>query len=299
MSVTERQGTGPRSSLQTAGYAVLAVLAFAGNSLLCRAALGERAIDPGSFALIRLASGALVLLLLTNVAGRPAGVRAPRGGSWLSAALLAAYAVPFSLAYLSLSAGTGALVLFGAVQLTMVLAGLWAGERLRPWQWVGCAVAFAGVVYLVSPGLAAPSMAGSALMGAAGIAWGAYSLRGRGVADPIAETTGNFARAVPFAAAVSVSALDQVRLSSAGIVLAVVSGALASGGGYVVWYTALRGLTATRAAVIQLSVPVIAAAGGVLLLGETLSARLGISACLVLGGIGLALGRPGWPSPRR
>jgi drug/metabolite transporter (DMT)-like permease len=203
--------------------------------------------------------------------------------------MLFLYAVPFSFAYIGLSTGTGALILFGCVQLTMMIGGFRSGERPHPVQWFGIAAALAGLVYLVLPGLAAPPLRSASLMALAGFAWGVYSLRGRGAVNPLAQTTSNFVRSVPLVLAVSLIALPLFHLESKGVLLALASGALASGLGYVVWYAALRGLTATRAAVVQLSVPVLAALGGVIFLAEAVSVRLMLSTVMVLGGIGLAL----------
>jgi drug/metabolite transporter (DMT)-like permease len=265
----------------------LALAAFAANSLLCRAALGRAAIDPASFSTIRLASGAATLVLIALSRRRGAtGV----AGSWGSAALLFLYAVPFSFAYVSLGAGTGALILFGAVQATMLVAALSSGERPHRVQWLGLILALAGLAYLVMPGLAAPSTVGAVSMALAGVAWGVYSLRGRGASDPLAETAGNFARSVPLAIGVSVAA-PHVAFHAEGTLLAVASGALASGLGYVAWYAALPALSATRAASVQLAVPVLAAAGGVLFLSERITPRLILAAILILGGVGLALTR--------
>ncbi len=261
--------------------------AFAANSLLCRAALASGSIDPASFTLLRVASGAAALHLLTAL--RPDTTRARGAGSWRSAAALFAYAAGFSFAYVSLSAGTGALILFAAVQATMVLGALAAGERPAPLQWAGLALALGGLVVLVLPGLSAPPPAGSALMAAAGAAWGVYTLRGRRVADPTAVTAGNFARALPLAAVLAVALLPRLSISPAGAAWAVASGAVTSGLGYAVWYAAVRRLSATRAAVVQLSVPVLAAAAGVAFLGENVTPRLAVSAAAILGGIALAV----------
>jgi drug/metabolite transporter (DMT)-like permease len=274
----------PRDALLTAG----AMLAFAANSILCRAALGAAAIDAASFSTLRLVSGALVLVALHALRS---GGGVPRAGNWRSAALLFLYAVPFSFSYVSLGAGTGALILFGAVQATMLIAGVVSGERPRPRQWTGLVLAIMGLVYMVLPGVSAPSPAGSALMGVAGVAWGLYSLRGRGADDPLAETGANFARSVPMALVVSVIALDGAHFTTRGATLAVASGALASGLGYVIWYAALRGLSATAAATVQLSVPVLAALGGVVFMGETVTGRLLVASVLILGGVLLALTR--------
>ena len=270
----------------------LTLIAFAANSVLTRAALaptedGTRLIDPVGFTWIRLASGAFVLFCLVAFRSGPSEIR--RSGSWISAAALATYAVAFSWAYLSLSAGTGALILFGAVQATMIGWGIYRGERPLGLEWIGLAMAILGLVILVFPGLSSPSPIGAMLMAVAGIAWGVYSLRGRGQARPIEATAGNFVRSLPFVTLIALLAWARLDGTPKGIVLAVISGAITSGLGYVLWYTALRGLTATRAALLQLSVPVIAALGGVSLLGEALSAGLIISTLLVVGGLALAI----------
>ncbi|ODS99537.1 MAG: hypothetical protein ABS56_00330 [Lautropia sp. SCN 69-89] len=275
------------STLRTLLLTGAAMLAFAANSLLCRLALAQPRIDPASFGSIRLASGALALALIVRLRPRPQG-GAP-SADWLAATMLFAYVALFSFAYLSLPAGTGALILFGAVQLTMLGAGLRAGERFAPAAWGGLAAAVAGLVYLVSPGIAAPAPAGAASMALAGAAWGIYSLRGRGIADPLAATASNFARAVPLAAALSLVAVAAAHADAAGVALAVASGALTSGIGYVIWYAALRGLSAMRAATVQLSVPPIAAIGGVLMLSEPLTPRLLLASVAVLGGIAAVL----------
>ncbi|KAF7963901.1 hypothetical protein AWV80_04465 [Cupriavidus sp. UYMU48A] len=263
------------------------MLAFAGNSILCRLALKGTAIDAATFTLARVGSAAAALWLIQLVRHGPRG-RA-RGGNWPSALALFAYAAAFSFAYLHLSAGTGALLLFGTVQATMTGYGLYIGERLRAWQWLGLALALGGLAWLVAPGLAAPPPGSSLLMAAAGIAWGIYSLRGRGSADAIATTAGNFARAVVPTLALALLMHAQRRLDGAGLAWALVSGALTSGLGYVVWYAVVPQLRAATAATVQLSVPVIAAAGGLALLGETMSQRLAVSAAAVLGGIALVI----------
>ena len=266
-----------------------AMVAFAANSVLCRAALGGGQIDAASFSSIRLLSGALALSAIHAVRR---GARTPRKAGWSSAALLFLYAVPFSFAYNTLTTGTGALILFAAVQATMLVAGLAAGERPRLLQWIGLAAALGGMTYLVLPGVTAPSPTGSVLMAVAGIAWGLYSLHGRGAVDPLGESRDNFVRSVPMVAVVSLLSLGDFEMTPAGaLLLAVTSGALASGAGYVIWYTALGGLTATFAATVQLSVPVIAAAGGVLVMGESVTFRLVLSSVLILGGVALALPR--------
>lgn len=264
---------------------LLALLAFAGNSLLCRAALAHTGVDAASFTLVRLLSGAAVLALL---AWSRRGVGAG-GGNWPSACALFAYAAAFSFAYLQLSAAAGALLLFGAVQATMIAHGLWSGERLRPLQLGGLLLACGGLVGLVLPGLSAPPLAGALLMLAAGIAWGVYSLRGRGAGDPLQVTAGNFLRAVPMAAVLSLLLFRQASPDPAGLGYAVLSGALASGVGYAIWYTALPFLKSTTAATVQLAVPVIAALGGVLLLGEPLTVRLLLASAAILGGVAMVV----------
>jgi drug/metabolite transporter (DMT)-like permease len=269
-----------------------ALIAFAANSLLCRAALGGGHADAASFTLVRLASGAAVLLLLSR------GMGGARGGSWPSAAALFVYAAAFSFAYFFLSAGVGALLLFGAVQVTMIGAGIAAGERPPPLVWAGLTLALGGLVHLSLRGARAPSPGGTALMLAAGVAWGVYSLRGRRAGPPLPATADNFRRAAPLAALVwMVAALaGAIHLTPVGAVLAIGSGAVTSGLGYVAWYSALPHLTATRAAVLQLSVPVLAASGGVVLLGEVLTGRLLVAGTAILIGIALAtMGRGSAP----
>ncbi|HEY3598082.1 MAG TPA: DMT family transporter [Paraburkholderia sp.] len=270
---------------------VLAMFAFAGNSLLCRLALKGTAIDPATFTSVRVLSAALALWLILRGRNGPRAI----GGNWYSAFALFAYAATFSFAYVGVAAGTGALILFGTVQATMIGYALWAGERLRAPQWAGVALALAGLVGLVLPGIAAPPLLSSLLMLAAGIAWGVYSLRGRGAEDPTATTAGNFLRAIPFTAAVSLlmtlTARAPVSFDRAGLAYATLSGALTSGAGYVIWYAALKELKAASAATVQLSVPLIAAAGGIVLLDEPLTPRLVASAVAILGGIALVIVR--------
>lgn len=264
---------------------VFAMLAFAGNSLLCRIALRDTSIDAASFTSIRLASGALVLWILLRSRGR----RPLAAGSWPMAAMLFAYAVCFSFAYRDLTAATGALLLFGAVQLTMTGYGLFKGERLVGSRLVGVLVAIAGLVWLLLPGLSAPPVIAAGLMLAAGLAWGIYSLLGRSAGDPTAATGGNFVRAVPFAAVLSLAAASEASPDQTGLMYAVASGAVTSGLGYVLWYAALPALSATSAATIQLCVPAIAALGGVVLLAEPITARLLIASAAILGGIALTI----------
>ncbi|VTU15065.1 carboxylate/amino acid/amine transporter [Variovorax sp. PBL-H6] len=272
--------------LRIVGLTVAAMLAFAANSLLCRMALQQGGIDAASFGSIRLVAGALTLALVVRLRSRP---QAAGRADWLAAAMLFVYVAFFSFAYLSLPAGTGALILFGAVQLTMLCAGLRAGEMFGPVAWSGFVLAVAGLVYLVSPGVAAPPPVGAMLMGVAGVAWGVYSLRGRGVADPLAATARNFLRAAPMALALSLVLAGSAHADAAGVALAVASGALTSGIGYVIWYAALPGLSAMRAATVQLSVPPIAAFGGVIFLSEAITPRLMLCSIVILGGIALVL----------
>ena len=259
------------------------MLAFAANSVLCRLALGTGAMDAAGFTLVRLLSGAVVLMTVIGCRRTPP-VTVTRG-SGLAAWMLLGYAVLFSFAYLSLDAGTGALILFGAVQATMIVVSLIRGDRLNGWEWLGFIVACIGLGYLLLPGAAAPDMAGFVLMALAGAAWGGYTLLGRGASDPLRETGYNFLRAVPWAAGVVLVMLGDLHVSVGGLVYAVLSGAVASGLGYAIWYTALGGLSVMQAAVVQLSVPVIAAAGGVVFLSEPVTLHLVIAGVLVLGGI--------------
>jgi drug/metabolite transporter (DMT)-like permease len=275
----------------------VALAAFAANSLLARLALGAGTIDPASFTAIRLASGAVVLWLLLRSRGEAVGLSRENLGG---AALLFLYAAPFSFAYVTLPTGTGALVLFGAVQFTMIGAGLWAGERPGALEWLGLGAAVAGVVYLNLPGLGAPSPLGVALMGVAGTAWGLYSLRGRNAGPPLLRTGQSFLAAAPagLLLAAAVAGSDRGHIEPGGALAALVSGALASGGGYAVWYSVLPRLSATRAGTLQLLVPVMAAGAGVVVLGESVTLRLVVSATAILGGVAIAL-RGGRTTPTR
>jgi drug/metabolite transporter (DMT)-like permease len=268
---------------------LLAMMAFAGNSLLCRVALKSTSIDAASFTSIRIIAGALTLWLIMRMRGG----RTFKNGSWPSALALFAYAACFSFAYMSLSAATGALLLFGAVQFTMISYGFWNGERFSVRQWAGLLCAFGGLAGLLLPGITAPPLWGSALMLCAGAAWGMYSLRGRKAGDATAVTAGNFLRAVPITFALSVIvyviAPQANSIDASGVGYAIASGAVASGVGYAIWYTALRGLKATTAATVQLSVPVIAAVGGIVFLGEVVTMRLLIASAAILGGIALVI----------
>jgi drug/metabolite transporter (DMT)-like permease len=266
---------------------VLALLAFAGNSLLCRAALQHTRIDAASFTTIRLISGALALWLLVQGTRRGATGR----GSWPSALALFAYAAAFSFAYVALPAGTGALLLFGSVQASMIGWGLLKGERFGGVQMSGLVLAFAGLVGLLLPGISAPPLGGALLMITAGAAWGVYSLRGRGAGDPLRVTAGNFVRTVPVALLLSALFMNEARVDTAGALYAIASGAITSGLGYAIWYTVLPHLKATSAATLQLSVPVIATLGGLVWLGEPFTLRLLLASAAILGGIALVIRR--------
>lgn len=282
--------TGRTGGARTALFASLALAGFAANSLLCRAALRGGAIDAWSFTFARLASGAIVLGLIARTRRPAAATR--RAGSWASAFALTAYAAAFSLAYLRLPTGVGALVLFGSVQATMIGWSIAAGKRPGVLEWCGLALALGGLAYLTLPGASAPDALGLLLMAAAGIAWGVYSLRGRSSREPLRATADNFARGAPLVLPLLVLARGSLVFGARGLALACASGALASGLGYSLWYAALPGLSATRAALVQLVVPVLAAAAAIALLGEHPSARLAVSGALILGGIGLAVLQP-------
>ena len=266
-------------------FSLLAMIAFAGNSLLCRLALTHTSIDAASFTSIRIASGALVLWLIVRV--RDGSFRVD--GNWPSAFALFVYAAGFSFSYVSLPVGTGALLLFAAVQATMITYGLYAGERLQKRQVAGLLLAFAGLVYLLLPGVSTPPIDSALLMLGAGVAWGVYSLRGRSAEEAVRATAGNFIRAVSFSTVLSVVFLSRVSVDTLGLGYALASGALASGLGYVVWYMAVRGLQATSAATVQLSVPVIAAVSGVVILDEPITLRLFLASIAILGGIVLVI----------
>lgn len=276
----------------TATLTTLAMLAFAANSLLCRMALGPHLVDAASFASMRMIAGAVTLGLIVLPRRRGGGRFVP---DWRSSTMLFAYMAFFSFAYLSLAAGTGALLLFGAVQLTMFVVALRRGEAFSTLSWAGLILAIAGLVYLVSPGLAAPDPVGAVLMTLAGVAWGIYSLLGKGARDPLEATAANFIYAVPLVLIVSVFSTRDFHISYEGAALAVASGAVTSGLGYVIWYAALRGLKATSAATVQLSVPVIAAFGGVVFLSEDVTLRLIVASVATLGGVAIVLVRRSAP----
>jgi len=265
------------------------MVAFASNSLLCRAALKQTSIDAASFTFVRILSGAVALWLIVNVRRSTGPIYSRVGGNWTSALALFFYAAAFSFAYVDVAAGTGALLLFGSVQATMILWGLHKGESVRAIQIVGLIVAMMGLVVLLFPGFSAPPLFGSILMLGAGIAWGIYSLRGKREKNPTTVTAGNFVRAVPFAAAVSIIFVPRIHFDSAGVTYAIISGAITSGLGYVLWYAALPSLKAASAASVQLIVPVLAATGGILLLGEALTLRYLLASVAILGGIALVV----------
>ncbi len=266
-------------------YTGFALIAFALNSILCRMALGSGEADAVSFTAVRLASGAMMLAIIAASLGKTK--MAVKSGHWAVAFFLFVYAIAFSLAYLGLTAGTGALILFGSVQITMVAAALIRGERPGSFEWMGLGAAVGGLIYLVLPGLTSPPLAASLLMAVAGMAWGFYTIRGKGSKDPLADTAGNFLRTVPMIALVAAAMLPWLQITGKGFLLAVLSGAAASGVGYTVWYAALKYHTPTRTAVLQLAVPVLVAVLGIALLGEAATLRLAIAGTLILGGIGL------------
>ena len=269
------------------------MLSFAANSLLCRLALKDSHIDPASFTSIRLISGALMLWLLTCSRNLPNR----REGSWLGAGALFVYAAAFSYAYINLPAGTGALLLFGAVQFTVIGYGIRAGERLTLRQLCGLGVAIAGLVMLLLPGLTTPHPGGVALMLLAGLAWGAYTILGKRSVSALEMTFGNFVKSVPLAMFLSIATINNTHLDLPGVLFAVLSGAMASAIGYMIWYRVVRDIKATSAATMQLSVPVITTIGGVILLSEPITLRLGLASGAVLGGVALVLMSPGQVRP--
>jgi drug/metabolite transporter (DMT)-like permease len=264
---------------------VFALLAFASNSVLCRLALGENAIDPSSFTIIRLISGIIILMAVMQLSEKSNNVKLKSKGSWLAASMLFIYAIAFSFGYVSLDTGTGALILFGSVQITMIITSVISGNKLHISEWLGLLIAFSGFVYLIIPDLVTPSLMGFMLMTISGVAWGFYTLLGRTSQSPLSDTVYNFLRTSPFILVLIFFGLNDIHLTYTGIVLAVLSGAIASGLGYFVWYIALKGLSVTQAAVVQLFVPIIAATGGVIFTHELITLRLIESSALVLGGI--------------
>ena len=261
----------------------LALIAFAANSVLCRLALGDKTIDAASFTNIRLFSGAVVLLLILKLYNSQS--QNSSKGNWLSSFMLFLYAVTFSFAYISLDTGTGALIMFGSVQITIILLSIISGNRLNIYEWLGVTIAFLGFVYLILPGVSSPSLIGFSLMTIAGIAWGIYTLKGKESKNPLRDTTYNFIRTIPFIIILLVSTIQHSSYSTKGVVLAIISGGITSGIGYTIWYMAMEGLSKIQTAVIQLLVPIIAAFGGVIFVDEKITFRLSIASILVLGGI--------------
>ncbi|MER3429860.1 MAG: EamA family transporter [Blastocatellia bacterium] len=272
---------------KTLFYTSSALVAFAFNSILCRMALGGGEADAAGFTLVRLGSGAVAMTAIMAVSGqKPNPCRA---GNWTSAFFLFGYAIAFSFAYLGLSAATGALILFGAVQLTIIGFAIYRGERPGKIEWPGLFLAVGGLVYLVFPGLSAPPLLHSILMSAAGVCWGAYTIRGKSGNSPIGETAGNFVKSVPMIVVAATAFTSQMNLSPRGLLLAVASGAIASGIGYAMWYSALPSISSTRAAILQLLVPLLSAFGGILLLGESFDPRSIAAGSLILGGIAISI----------
>jgi drug/metabolite transporter (DMT)-like permease len=275
---------GLRKTTRVVALTAFTLMAFAGNSLLARTALGHALIDPVTFTILRLVSGALALLPISRLFGNAKTSRLT-GSSWKSGFALFVYAFYFSLAYVSISAGTGALLLFGCVQVTMIGAALRSGERLTGRQWMGLATALGGLTLLMLPGVTAPTPRGAFQMCVAGIAWGIYSLRGKGALSPAYMTAGNFLRSLPFLSIVILLPLASFHTEPTGVLLAVVSGVVTSGLGYILWYEVLKYLSTTQASVVQLLVPALAAFGGVLFLSESVSVRLIAASVLILGGV--------------
>lgn len=285
------------SFTKTVIYTTLALIAFAANSVICRLALKDEAIDPGTFTLIRLSSGAVVLLFLVFLSKKRR--REKSKGSWASAAMLFLYAAAFSYAYVSLDTGIGALIVFGVVQITMITSSLASGYRMTNFEWMGIILALAGFLYLLLPGASAPSISGFFLMTLSGIGWGMYSLRGKKSKDPLVDTAYNFLRSLPFLIILFYFLAEEGHYSSKGVLLALLSGIVTSGIGYTIWYLALRGLNSIQASIVQLLVPVLAAIGGVVFVGELISFRLMAAALMILGGILLIiLKTPGSMKPR-
>lgn len=272
-----------RYLLETGLLTGLALIAFAANSVLCRLALGNGTIDASSFTGIRLLSGAFTLFIILSFKG--SNKETSSKGSWTAGFVLFLYAITFSYAYLSVDTGTGALILFGSVQITMIMLSLISGTRLHLIEWSGVIIAFTGFIYLILPDITTPSVNGFVLMTVSGISWGIYTLKGRSSKNPLMDTTYNFLRTIPLVALLAIFTMQNMDYSSEGIILALISGAITSGVGYTIWYIALGGLTSTQAAVLQLSVPVIAAIGGVFFVSEEITMRLIISAAIVLSGI--------------
>jgi drug/metabolite transporter (DMT)-like permease len=271
------------SLIKTFIFTGFTLIAFAANSVLCRMALGEKTIDAYSFTVLRLLSGAIVLFVILKINHKK--TRSPVKGSWFAGTMLFLYAVTFSIAYTTLDSGTGAIILFGSVQITMISLSIISGYRLHIIEWIGVLGAFTGFVYLVLPGATSPSVIGFSFMTIAGIAWGVYTLKGRDSVHPFMDTAHNFLRTIPFVMVLAILAIRNTHYTTEGILLALSSGSIASGLGYTIWYKALSGLSATQAAVVQLLVPVIVALGGVIFLNEEITLHLTLSAIMILGGI--------------
>ena len=269
--------------LRTFIYTSLALIAFAANSVLCRKALGENRIDASGFTIIRLLSGIIMLMILLGLSKTK--IRKETKGSWYSAGMLFLYAVTFSYAYITLDTGTGALIAFGSVQITIILYSMFSGHKLHWMEGLGTMIAFSGFVYLILPGVNSPSLKGFILMTIAGIAWGIYTLNGLGSKNPLKDTAYNFTRTLPFIILLFLFTMKNISYSLEGILLAVISGAVTSGIGYTIWYIALRGLTNVQSGVVQLLVPALAAFGGVIFVSEVISLRLIFASMLILGGI--------------
>jgi len=272
------------STLKTIIFTFLALIAFAANSVICRAALKDQLIDPGAFTVIRLVSGAAVLLLLVYFRHFKKNSKRSKG-SWISAMMLFMYATAFSFAYVSIDTATGALIVFGAVQITMITYALLKGYKMHGSEWLGMLIAFIGFVYLMLPGAQSPPVLGAVIMTISGIGWGMYSVLGKKSENPLEDTAYNFLRSIPFLLLILFFLIHEQNYSVQGVLLALLSGMVTSGLGYTIWYMALRGLTTIQASVVQLFVPVLAGIGGFLFLNEIISLRLWISALLILGGI--------------
>ena len=273
-----------------------ALICFAANSILCRLALGAQQIDANAFTLIRLLSGAITLLFLLALNRRSSATTNAKPhtpeeqkGSWLSAYLLFQYAICFSFAYTLLSAASGAIILFGTVQLTMIMISMYKGNRLHIFEWLGIIIAFGGFVYLLFPGISAPSPLGFYLMLLAGIAWGGYTLRGRHSQNPLSDTTWNFVRSLPFILVLLLFFWSKLHFNRQGVLLAIASGSIASGIGYAIWYKVLPSLRATQAAVVQLMVPILTSIAGIVWVSEPITLRFAIAAVMILGGILLVI----------
>lgn len=274
-----------QNSAKTIITTIIALIAFAANSVLCRLALGDANIDAISFTLIRLLSGSIILMAIIMATKSARSTAKQVNGSWFSSLMLFVYALCFSLAYVTLDTATGALILFGAVQITMIMVSIFSGNRLHYSEWIGMFIAFIGFIYLILPTLTSPSLIGFVLMSISGIGWGIYSIRGRGSKNPLNDVGFNFIRTTPFLLILALVGFSSAQMNVEGILLAIISGAITSGLGYAIWYIALNGLSTTQAAVVQLSVPMLAALGGILFVAEVITLRFSLSALLILGGI--------------